>query len=1226
MTCRNCGAANPQAARFCQQCGVAFGAACPRCGSATWPAARYCTECGTALAAGSAAALTLPGLGGPARSEPRGDGAALAEAGAAPGTAPDALPEERRLVTVLFADVVGFTPLAERLDPEDVRDLMLRTFRELARIVREHGGRIEKYIGDALFGLFGAPLAREDDVERALRCARALHRAVEQLSAELGLAPDAPLRLRIGVNTGLAVVGAVGDGHEYGVMGDTVNTAARLQTAADPATTLVGEATWRAAQRHFAFSPPRLLQLKGKAVPTLGYTLLGPRTSLSQPATVEPLLGRDAEVTALRSWVDAVAGGQGRVGIIVGETGMGKTRLLAEAQRAAEQAGVGWALGQGLPHRQNVPGGIFDHAARTLMGLPLHGSLGDPAAAEARLRARLAELDASGAYPYLARRLNLPHDPRFEAELAQLAPAAIAARAAIAIERLFVGLASEAPLILAVDDAHWADPSSLAIQERLLALTERVPLGLFYAFRADVDSACSRLRERAARELPHRYAELTLGALSREASAALAQRLLGDDVAPAVVELVLDRAEGNPLYLEEVARSLVEAGALVRTDSGWHLGEGSELYLPTTLHATLLARLDRLAEPTRHLLQAASVLGRQFALPVLERLVGAEVDVAAGLLEAQRAGLLEAVPNADERRYQFRHGLLQEVSYGTLLLRRRRELHRAAAEALLATAPAPAAPPLEALAEHYAQAEAWPEAQDAAAAAAERAEQGHTYREAAIHWRAAARAAAAQGAAVPGRERGRLAEREGDALLQLGEWAEAQTAYETALAAWMEEPPRERQAARSRLHVRLARVAYLMIDPDRVSRMLEVAVPGLDPSNPLLAVALSLEAQACLLRGSYHAAAVNASRALQLARRFGGPSELGDAYAALTNPALLGEIGPRARTYSAEWVRLARQQGDPTQLVRALHSSVANHLMLRGTASSAEEADAAEALAVATDLRAPALVRTARSVLGGVQFFRGDWDGAARELAGGMGTRPEDVGMPADFTRFVLGSLHTARGALAIGRGWFEEGLERARFGHTAVWMGAGLARSLRLAGDTAGARAALARAAAGQAEIQCPACSLVFFAIAAEEYAALSEPAAAEHAAAEAQRLARASDHAPARLAAHRALARLHLDAGRPDAALAELAPALRLSQSVEHLYDRARTEHLGGQARLARARPRDRAAARDLLGRALRTFEHLGAAPEADACRAALATLPRARGPRRLAAPAPRPLVQAV
>src|SRR5581483_8231768 len=212
------------------------------------------------------------------------------------------------------------------------------------------------------------------------------------------------------------------------------------------------------------------------------------------------------------------------------------------------------------------------------------------------------------------------------AEMAGLSPAAIDARAAGAIERLFVGLASEAPTILAVDDAHWSDPSSLAIQERLLLLTERVPLGLLYTLRADAEGPIWRLRELGARELPHRYTELTLAPLSREASAALARRLLGDDVSPAVVELVLDRAEGNPLYLEEVARSLVEAGAPVSTESGWHLGEESELYLPTTLHATLLARLDRLAESTRHLLQAASVLGRQFALPVLERLVNADVD------------------------------------------------------------------------------------------------------------------------------------------------------------------------------------------------------------------------------------------------------------------------------------------------------------------------------------------------------------------------------------------------------------------------------------------------------------------------------------------------------------------------------------------------------------------------------------------------------------------------
>lgn len=1202
MTCPHCQAPNPLAARYCQQCGRAFGPPCPHCGAATWPQAHYCTECGTALAA----------------------------AGAAPAAAPDGiavevplLAEERRLVTALFADVVGFTPLSERLDPEEVRDLMLDTFREFARIVREHGGRIEKYIGDALFGLFGAPVSREDDAERALRCALALHAAAAQRSAELELPSEQALRLRIGVNTGLAVVGAVGDGHEYGAMGDTINTAARLQSAADPGGTLAGEATWRTTQHALSFGAPRLLQLKGKAAPTLGYPLLGPRATVLPASPTAPLIGREAESATLATWLDAVASGHGRIGMITGETGIGKSRLLAEARARAERLGLYWVSAQGHAHTQNVPGSVFDDAAYTLLGLPPRAEM-PPDQLDRLLRERMAALHSEAAYPFVATRLGLPVDRQWLAELKALPPAAAQARAATAIEGMFAALAAERPMVLALDDAHWADPSSLAAQERLLGLTERVPLGLLYVLRADVGDAYTRLRERAVAELPHRYTELALGPLSREGSLRLLTQLLGGPLTPRAADVVLERAGGHPLYLEEITRSLVDEGTLVATPDGWCLAEDREAYLPTTLHATLLARLDHLSEPTRHVLQAASVLGRQFSLPVLARIVPEAYDVEAGLLEAQRAGLLEALGTGPARGYQFRHGLVQEAAYDTLLLRHRRELHRAAAEALRATTADGETGTVESLAYHYAHAEAWPEAQAAASAAATRAEAEHAYREAATHWQAAGRAAAARGSEVPPGERGELATRHGDALAHLGELAPAQAVYESAVAAWMEEPPAARRTARALLHVRLGRMLLLQGDANGASAALQVAIPGLAADDPTLSSALSLEAQACLQRGQLAAAVSWARRALELARRVGGPAEEGDAYAALVNPALAGELGARSEAYSREWVALAREQGDPTELVRALASRIGLVASLVGVADAALQADADEQLAVALELRAPRFIRMAHSSLGLVLLLRGDWDGAAREMASGLGARPEDTGLAADFNRWALGWLHTMRGEYAVGRGWYEEGLRRTRFDHAPIWVEAGLAQNRELAGDAAGARGALARAAAALARNHCPACGVVYHAIAAETHASLGDAAAARTSAAEAQRLGRTLGRVPARLAAHRALAQLALDAGEAAAAVAELRPALRQARQIEHPFERARTELLAGRALSARGGRADRTQARALLTAALATFEHLGTHAYADACRTALAAV-AAPPPRRLSRPTRTKLVRA-
>lgn len=1208
MTCPRCQADNPRAARYCQQCGRRFGPPCSRCQAATWPTARYCTECGEALAP-SVAAVPV----------------------ARPAAPLTALPEERRPITVLFADVVGFTSLSERLDPEEVRDLMRDLFRELAAVVRQHGGWIEKYIGDALVGVFGARVAREDDVDQALYCALDLHRATAERSAALALPTGEPLRLRVGVNTGLAVVGAVGgdEDSDFGVTGDTVNTAARLQSAAEPEHTIVGEATWRAAQRHFAFAGPRLLQLKGKAAPVLGYPLLGPRTAVDAADEQGPLFGRETEVAALTDAVAAVAAGQGFIAFIVGDTGIGKTRLLVAAGAAARARGLMWVPAQGQPHRQQVPGGIFQEAVRHLLGLPEQtatGDDGDKQALAQRLRERLVGLGCEEAYPFLAPRLGLA-EPELPAELQGLPREALRARVAAIVERLWEAVSREQPQVVAVDDLHWADLSSLAVLERLLALTERAPLGLVFTLRTDAGGPAAALRERALREFPHRCLDLTLGPLGREDSTRLVRRVLGTDtLAPGVTTLIHERAAGNPLYVEEITRGLIESGALVRDGAGWALSASGEAAVPPTLQATLLARLDRLVDATRRLLQIASVAGQEWALDVVTSVLAAAGDASAAaaadasLLEAQRAGLIEAIPDPVRRRYRFRHGLLRDAAYGTLLLRRRRELHRLVAERLQAGVTDPAQAPVELLAMHYAAAEQWPEAQAAATAAARRAEAAVAYREAAAQWEGAVRAAGHRDGAVAPAERAALAEAWGQALVHLGEWQAAREAFEQGIAAWMTEPPAARREPRARLLVALAGAALRQTDTAAAGSALTAALPALDPSQPLLSTALSLEAQVYLQNGHLDSAAASARRALDLALRVGGPAEQAEAYATLAHPSLAGIIGRQACEYSQRGVALARELGDPARLLTALVARSIVEFVLVGSATAASAADAAEALKVAEGLRAPALVRTARGILGVVEFLRGDWEAAARDMTTALSVRAEE-GPYSAYVRFWLGLLHTWRGELAVGRGWLEEGLARARIVHAPIWLHSGLAVNARLAGDATAARAALDRAQMAATEHRCAACQALYAMIASEEFAMLGDADAARNCVAIGLEEDRALGRAATELSARRALARLALAADDPAAALTELTPALRLAESLESPHERARTALLAGQARLARGRRGDRAAARALAESAQVTFERLGAAPEAAECAALLAEL----GARAASRGAPAPLAAA-
>jgi len=329
MTCPSCRAENPPGSRFCAQCGAEIAVVCAACGVGNPLGSRYCTRCGTALAEADPAR--------PARASAQANAV-----DAPPPSRPAPAGEQRRTVTVVFADIVGFTSLADRLDPEVVRDVTAACFGRLVEEVARRGGTIDKFIGDSVMALFGTPVAHEDDPCRAIDAALAMQAALGEINGDLERDHGLRLELRIGVNTGEVIAGVreVGGIQDSTVIGDTVNVAARLQRAAPPGAVFVGEATARSAQQAFELAPLPPLTLRGKAEPVVAFRAVGP---LAEPAIPDaaslPLVGRATEVAALADRLDRLAGGRGQAVVITGDPGVGKSRLLGELRRLVHADG-----------------------------------------------------------------------------------------------------------------------------------------------------------------------------------------------------------------------------------------------------------------------------------------------------------------------------------------------------------------------------------------------------------------------------------------------------------------------------------------------------------------------------------------------------------------------------------------------------------------------------------------------------------------------------------------------------------------------------------------------------------------------------------------------------------------------------------------------------------------------------------------------------------------------
>ncbi len=595
---------------------------------------------------------------------------------------------ERKLVTVMFADISGFTALAETMDPEAVRELTNACFDHLVPIVEKYEGTVDKFIGDEIMALFGAPVAHENDPERALRAALEM---MESLAA-FNSARGTDLGLHVGINTGLVIAGGIGSEgrQQYSVMGDTVNLAARLEDVSERGEIFVGSDTYRLVAPLFEFESLEPIRVKGKAEPVAIHRLLTTRAVRGKMRGIEGLrsamVGRGAELEQLGAAIGALQEGQGSAISIIAEAGLGKSRLVAEA-RQASSAEVAWVEGRALSYTQGMSYWIARDVLRALLGVEADTGLEEISAAlRGSIESLLPERGSEDVWPYLAHLLDLPLDEAVAGRIAQFGPQALQER----ILRAFSGYVrarSQQPLVLVWEDLHWADGSSLNLAESLLGLSNEVPLLFLFVFRPEKEAVWD-LHQRVGKAHAETYQVIQLQPLTRDHSASLVQGLLKIENLPDQTRtLILDKAEGNPLFLEELLRSLIDAGMVlvqaeraVATDT---IHDLKAIDVPDTVQGVIAARIDRLPANDKYTLQTAAVIGRTFQKLVLKYLLDQEqasIHLDASLDELQRhefVRLREALAGVGisvDLEYIFKHVLTQETAYNSMLIAQRKAL------------------------------------------------------------------------------------------------------------------------------------------------------------------------------------------------------------------------------------------------------------------------------------------------------------------------------------------------------------------------------------------------------------------------------------------------------------------------------------------------------------------------------------------------------------------------
>jgi class 3 adenylate cyclase/tetratricopeptide (TPR) repeat protein len=598
----------------------------------------------------------------------------LEEPSGTPPVPPKSIPptdSERKHVTVLFSDMSGYTAMTEKLDPEEVKEIMGKIFGEISKVVAKYGGFIEKFIGDAVMALFGVPTSHEDDPVRAIKVAREIHEIVSFISPQYEKRIGKPLAMHTGICTGLVVTGEVNlEKGTHGVLGDTINMASRLSGLAKPGEIVVSPDTYHQAEGYFIFEPLAPTTVKGKAEPVRPYKVLSPKEEPTKTHRLSgmraELIGRKVEMAQLQEAVENLKQGKGYIFSIVGDAGTGKSRLIEEFRATLSSQDIQWREGHCYAYAQNIPYfPLID-----LLSRAWQIEEGDSSEiVRKKIEAGITNLlgKENEVIPYIDTLYSLSYP-----EIEGISPELWKSRLHAGVQSILSALTRRGPTVICLEDLHWADTSSIEFLRFILKdfqlsavfiCAYRPPFSLFTSHQL---TGLSKV-----------YNEIRLQDLSPTDAQTMVESLLKTEAIPSDLrKFIQTKVEGNPFYLEEAINALIELETLVRDNGSWKLTRQiSEAVIPSTVQGIITARLDRLERETKRILQEASVIGRAFLYEILTRITDLKDVVDKSLNGLERLDFIRAKTIQPDLEYIFKHALTQEVVYNGLLRKERQALH-----------------------------------------------------------------------------------------------------------------------------------------------------------------------------------------------------------------------------------------------------------------------------------------------------------------------------------------------------------------------------------------------------------------------------------------------------------------------------------------------------------------------------------------------------------------------